>query len=151
MEIIDFDPKYARYFYDLNIEWLKEHFYVEPYDEEVLSNPEEYIISKGGHILFAMIDAEIAGTAALINRGKDGFELSKMAVAPKFQGRKIGLKLMYACIYKSIALGTDRLFLDSNRKLVPAIALFNKVGFKEIPVPEDTPYERCNIRMEILF
>ncbi len=151
MEIIDFDPQYAAYFYDLNIEWLKKYFIVEPYDEKVLSNPEEYIISKGGHILFAKVDGEIAGTAALINRGEEGFELSKMAVAPKFQGQKIGLKLIYACIYKAITLNTDRLFLDSNRKLAPALSLYKKVGFKEIPVPADTPYERCDIRMEILF
>ena len=40
-------------FYDLNIEWLKTFFYVEPFDEEVLSKPETYIIEKGGSIFFA--------------------------------------------------------------------------------------------------
>ena len=43
----------------------------------------------------------------------------------------------------------SRLFLDSNTVLEPAIRLYRKVGFKEIPVPEDSPYERCNIRMEL--
>jgi ribosomal protein S18 acetylase RimI-like enzyme len=56
---------------------------------------------------------------------------------------------MYFCINKTAELGAEILFLDSNTKLTPAISLYRKVGFKEIPVPEDTPYDRCNIRMQI--
>ena len=34
MEIISFEPKYAKDFKDLNIEWLEKYFWVEPHDEE---------------------------------------------------------------------------------------------------------------------
>ena len=37
--IIDYNPKYAQDFKALNIEWLETFFYVEDYDNEVLSNP----------------------------------------------------------------------------------------------------------------
>jgi len=37
IDIISYQPEYAPSFYELNIEWLKTFFYVEPYDEEVLS------------------------------------------------------------------------------------------------------------------
>ena len=151
LKIISYHNKFDQYFYDLNIEWLEKYFYVEDYDREVLSNPKKYIIDKKGEILFALLNEEVVGVVALINRNNEGFELSKMAVNEKFQGLKIGKKLIYAAIYKSIELGTSRLFLDSNTILKPAINLYKQVGFKEIPVPEDTPYERCNIRMEILF
>lgn len=50
VEIISFNVDYSKDFYNLNIEWLKSFFYVEPFDEEVLSNPKIYIINKGGHI-----------------------------------------------------------------------------------------------------
>jgi len=147
--IIEFKEAYTEDFYRLNVEWLEKYFYVEEYDREVLSKPKEYILDKGGIILFALVKEQVAGTVSLINRNEAGYELSKMAVTEKFQGLRIGKKLMYAAIYKTIALGSNRIFLDSNTILKPAINLYNKVGFREIPVPEDSPYERCNIRMEI--
>ena len=149
VEIITYNESYAKDFYRLNIEWLEKYFTVEDYDKIVLSQPRQHIIDKGGTILLAKVDDDIVGTVALINRGVDGYELSKMAVTEHFQGFRIGKKLMYAAIYKTITLGADRLFLDSNTILKPAIQLYQKVGFKEIPVSTDSPYERCNIRMEI--
>lgn len=44
IEIIDFEPKYRDDFKNLNVEWLEKYFEVEPYDKEVLSNPEKYIL-----------------------------------------------------------------------------------------------------------
>ena len=46
LTIINFENRYANDFYHLNIEWLQTYFYVEPYDEEVLSKPQTYIIDK---------------------------------------------------------------------------------------------------------
>lgn len=147
--IINFEEKYTNDFTQLNFEWLEKYFYIEEYDKKVLLNPQKYILDEGGHILFALIDKKAVGTVALIKRDNNVFELSKMAVTEEYQGFRIGQKLMYACIDFAGRTGAKRLFLDSNTKLTPAITLYNKVGFKEIPVPKDTPYERCNIRMEL--
>lgn len=149
VNIIDFNENYAYDFAQLNFEWLKNYFYIEEYDKKVLSNPKKYILDEGGHILIALIDGKVVGTVALIKRENDVFELSKMAVTEEYQGLRIGQKLIYACIDYAGRIGAKRLFLDSNTKLIPAIALYGKVGFREIPVPKDTPYERCNIRMEL--
>ena len=149
VNIIAFDEQYAADFTKLNFEWLEKYFYIEDYDREVLTQPQKYILNDGGQIFFALIDGKVVGTVALIKRGVGVFELSKMAVTEDYKGMRIGQKLMYACIDYAGQQGMERLFLDSNRKLVPAITLYHKVGFKEIPVPEDTPYERCNIRMEL--
>lgn len=149
VEIVAFDEKYTTDFTELNFEWLKEYFYIEDYDREVLTNPKKYILDEGGQILFALVNKKPVGTVALIKREEGVFELSKMAVTNEYKGMRIGQKLMYACINYAGQNGIDRLFLDSNRKLTPAITLYHKVGFKEIPVPEDSPYERCNIRMEL--
>jgi len=149
IEIVTFNEQYVPEFGQLNFEWLEKYFYIEPYDKEVLTNPKKYILTDGGQILFALIEGKVVGTVALINRGEGIFELSKMAVTEDYQGMRIGQKLMYACIDYAGRQGFSRLFLDSNTKLTPAIKLYSKVGFKEIPVPEDSPYERCNIRMEL--
>ena len=148
LQIISFEEQYASSFYDLNIEWLEAFFYVEPYDQKVLSTPKKYIIDNGGYIFFALLKNEVIGTVALINQG-DFYELSKMAVSPKFQGLKIGQQLMQHCIEFAKSKNWDSITLYSHRKLVPAINLYKKVGFKEIPLEEDSHYERSNIKMKL--
>ena len=149
--IVSYEDQYANDFATLNFEWLAKYFYIEEYDELVLNNPKKYILDKGGHIFFFISKNIAVATVALINREEEGFELSKMAVTSAYQGLKIGQKLMYYSIYFAIHEGIQRLYLDSNTKLTPAIKLYTKVGFREIAVPDNTPYERCNIRMELIL
>jgi len=146
VEIIPFDKKYKKDFYDLNVAWLEKYFYVEPYDEMVLSNPEEYILNAGGFIFMAKYKDEIVGVVALINQ-KTFFELSKMAVLPKYQGLKIGRKLMDFCVAFSKKQDWKSITLYSHRSLVTAINLYQKIGFKEIPVEKDVHYKRADIKM----
>jgi ribosomal protein S18 acetylase RimI-like enzyme len=144
--IINYDPQYDQVFHDLNIEWLETYFYVEPHDKEVLENPKSYIIDNGGYIFFAKFNDTIVGTVALINE-KEGYELSKMAVSPQYQGLKIGQKLMDKCIQFSKDQGWEKILLYSNRSLIPAIQLYRKVGFEEVPLEKDVYYERADIKM----
>ena len=151
LEIEEFKKEYASSFYDLNIEWLKTFFYVEPYDEEVLSNPDKYIIDKGGHIFFAKLNNEIVGTVALMPmKEKNVYELTKMAVSPKHRGYKIGQQLMQKCIDFAKEQSFDKLVLYSSTKLENAIYIYRKYGFIEIPVEENSPpYVRSDIKMEL--
>ena len=144
-----YEDRFAQAFARLNIEWLEQYFYVEDYDKQVFADPEGHILKKGGYIFMALIKEEPVGTVALIKRGEGVYELSKMGVTPKYQGKRIGQKLMYHAINFAGENNFNRLFLDSNTILEPAIRLYRKVGFREIPVSKDTPYERCNIRMEL--
>lgn len=147
--IIPFNEKYTNDFKKLNYEWLEKYFYIEDYDRKVLTNPKKYILDKEGYIFFAIINNEAVGTVALIKRGENIYELSKMGVTEKYKGLRIGQKLMYYCINFSGEHHIKKLFLESNTILTPAITLYHKVGFKEVPVSKDTPYERCNIQMEL--
>ncbi len=148
IEIIPFNTRYSQHFYDLNIEWLKTYFYVEPYDEEVLSKPEEYIINKGGFIFFAKLNETILGTVALMpTSSKNVFELTKMAVSPKHRGYKIGQQLMQYCIEFAKQHQFKALMLYSNTKLENAIYIYRKYGFIEIPVEKNSPYKRSDIKM----
>lgn len=152
IDILSFENKYAQSFYNLNIEWLKTFFYVEPYDEEVLSKPETYIINKGGHIFFAKLENDIVGTVALMPINKSGFfELTKMAVSPNHRGFKIGQKLMQHCIDFARENKIPKIIIYSNRKLENAIYIYKKYGFIEIPIEQNSPYKRSDIKLEILF
>ena len=150
INIISFDDKYAKDFYNLNIEWLKTFFYIEPFDEEVLSKPKKFIINKGGYIFFAKLDDNIVGTVALMpTQDKNILELTKMAVSPKHRGLKIGQLLMQHCINFSKGNNLSALILYSNTILENAIYIYRKYGFIEIPVEENCPYKRSNIKMEL--
>lgn len=149
VEIVPYEEKYASGFAQLNYDWLEKYFYIEDYDREVLTNPQKHILNPGGYIFIAQVNQQAVGTVALIKRENGSFELSKMAVTEEFQGLKIGRKLMEHCISFAKEIGCPLLFLDSNTLLTPAINLYRKVGFEEIPTPENSPYERCNIRMEL--
>jgi len=153
VEIIQFKEKYSKDFYNLNIEWLKTYFYVEPYDEEVLSKPKKHIIDKGGHVFFANLNGEIVGTVALMPIGNKGlFELTKMAVSPEHRGYKIGQKLMQHCIdFSKEVMKLSELILYSSRKLENAIYIYKKYGFVEVPVEPNSPYKRSDIKMELKF
>lgn len=152
IEIISYSNDYAKAFYDLNIEWLQTFFYVEPYDKEVLSKPDNYIINKGGHIFFARLHGAIVGTVALMPIGEAGlFELTKMAVSPQHRGLKIGQQLMQYCIDFAKNMGLPKLILYSNTKLENAIYIYRKYGFIEVPVEADSPYKRSDIKMELVF
>ena len=152
INIISFEDKYQKHFYDLNIEWLETYFYVEPYDEEVLSKSKEYIINKGGHIFFAKLDGEIVGTVALMPTKEAGiFELTKMAVSTKHRGHKIGQQLMQYCIDFAKEKKLNKLILYSNTKLENAIYIYRKYGFIEVAMEANGPYRRGNIKMECLL
>jgi len=150
VEIVSFDTKYSKNFYDLNIEWLRSFFYVESFDEEVLINPQKYIINKGGNIFFAKLDNEIVGTVALMSMNIERtFELTKMAVSPNHRGKKIGQQLMRHCLDFAKAENFKALIIYSSRKLENAIYIYKKYGFKEVPVETDCHYDRCDIKMEL--
>ena len=152
IEIIHYHNAYASAFYDLNIEWLKTFFYVEAFDKAVLSQPEKYIINKGGHIFFARQNEAILGTVALMPTDNPKlYELTKMAVSPKSRGLKIGQQLMQYCIDYAKSIELDGLMLYSNTILENAIYIYKKYDFKEIPVEPNSPYVRSNIKMLLEF
>lgn len=149
MEIIPFDPEYREDFKKLNTAWLQKYFWIEPHDEEVLGNPENYIINPGGMIFFVKDNEKIVGTVALMKMEEGIFELTKMAVTPEYQGKKVGQQLMEHTINYAKKVGWISLIIYSNRKLENAIYIYKKFGFREIPIGENNPYSRGDIKMQL--
>lgn len=149
IRVVGFDPRLRGAFARLNIEWLQRWFVVEPYDREVLEQPERHILAHGGHILFAVDAAGRAvGTVALKHEGDGVYELTKMAVAPEARGQGIGRLLMDAALELYGGLGARELFLESSRTLAPALALYESVGFRHHPAPRPgSHYARADVHM----
>jgi len=152
VNIVDYIPAYKQAFKSLNEEWISNYFVMEESDFEALDHPQEHILHKGGAILVALYEGEPLGVCALIkmNDGEYDFELAKMAVSPKAQGKNIGFILASAIIERARSLGASKIYLESNTILKPAINLYHKLGFQKI-AGKPTPYSRCNIQMELII
>jgi GNAT superfamily N-acetyltransferase len=152
VQIVDFKPAYQQAFRELNEEWISKYFKMEAADHKALDNPQKSIIAKGGHILVALYNNEPVGVCALMKMDDPvyEYELAKMAVSPRAQGKNIGWLLGKAAIDKARSLRAKKLYLESNTILQPAINLYHKLGFQRV-VGHATPYERCNIQMELVL
>jgi len=152
VEIVAYKPEYQEVFRALNVEWISTYFEMEESDYKALDNPHSYILDQGGHILVALYEGEPLGVCALIKMNDEeyDFELAKMAVSPKAQGKNIGFLLASAIVDKARSLGAAKIYLESNTILKPAINLYHKLGFKKV-AGKPTPYTRCNIQMELVI
>ncbi|MDR2121982.1 MAG: GNAT family N-acetyltransferase [Flavobacteriaceae bacterium] len=150
VRIIEYDPLYKDVFVELNKEWISYYFKLEPLDYELFSNPEK-IVNEGGNIFFALYKGKAVGTVALLKKesGKK-YEISKMAVAQEHRGKGIGEKLLRHVLEFSEKNKFNHLYLISNTRLTPAIKLYEKLGFKQIPI-ENNNYERGNYKAEIFL
>lgn len=147
ISIIPFAPNLTEHFVRLNKAWIERYFRIETEDEKVLQDPQTFIINKGGYIYFAVYNEMIAGTFALQKWDATTLELSKMAVDETLAGQKIGHALLEAAIAKAKEAGASTMILYSNTILKPAIHLYKKFGFAEVPL-EHAHFERANIKMK---
>lgn len=152
VKIVEYTAQYSKAFKDLNVEWISKYFEMEEADYKALDNPDEYILKKGGKIFVALYQNEAVGVCALIkmNNPEYDFEMAKMAVSPKAQGKSIGWLLGQAIINAARESGAKKIYLESNTILKPAINLYYKLGFEKV-FGLETPYKRCNIQMEVIL
>jgi DNA-binding MarR family transcriptional regulator/GNAT superfamily N-acetyltransferase len=147
IRIVPFEPRHARAFKRLNLEWLRKYFRVEPIDERVLSRPAA-IVRQGGLILLAQQGHKIIGTCALLKAGAARFELSKMAITEAYQGLGVGRRLLLSCLKAFEQRGGGELYLETNSILAPAVALYESVGFVHAARPEGpSHYVRADVYM----
>ena len=147
ISIIDFETKYAVDFMRLNIEWLDKYELTEPADISMLGNYQSEILDTGGVIYLAKAGEEIIGSAALIQEKPGEYELAKMAVTASYQGKGISKLLIEKCLAKAKELKAAKVFLVSSSKLSTALSLYEKYGFKHVPVV-DNHYSNADVRME---
>lgn len=148
IEIVDYRPEHQSYFESLNRAWIELYFEMESKDLKILTEPEEMLIAPGGAILMALYDKQIAGTVALLKVDDETFEFTKMAVDPNFRRKGIAEELSYASFKKAKRLGAKTIILYSNSVLKPALSLYEKLGFRHVPVTY-SGYHRSDVKMEI--
>lgn len=146
LRIVDYEPRHRAAFRALNLEWIERYFELEEADRVVLDDPEGTILAPGGHILMAELGPDVAGCCALIREPDATFELAKMAVAPAMQGQGIGMRLGRAAIDRARREGARRVELVTNSALAPALHVYRRLGFVDVPVGA-SEYARADVRM----
>ena len=87
IRVIPYEPCYKNTFKSLNVQWITQHWKIEPHDLDYLDHPQEYIINKGGFIFVALYRGKPVGVCALCKMDDPvyDYELAKLAVHPHAQ------------------------------------------------------------------
>jgi DNA-binding MarR family transcriptional regulator/predicted GNAT family N-acyltransferase len=148
VEVVAYRAEWARHFERINAEWLERYFAIEAVDRAMLGDPQTHVLDPGGAILFAALDGEVIGTCALLKEAPGVYELSKMAVETGYRGVGAGRKLLEAAVAEFERRRGRTLFLESNRKLAPALRLYETGGFVHQPAPRPgSHYQRADVYM----
>ena len=140
-------PEHVAAFEALNREWLVANDLLEPADEPHLTDPEGRIIAAGGQVFVALEDETVIGTCGIVPTQPGEFELVKLAVASSARGRGIGRQLVNACLSHARQLGARRVVLLSNSRLLAALRLYERAGFRYAPLPANNPYATGDVYM----
>jgi N-acetylglutamate synthase-like GNAT family acetyltransferase len=114
----------------------------------VLDDPQGKILDNGGIIYLAKAGNEIVGSAALMKEHEGVYELVKMAVTRKWQGKGISRLLIEKCLEKAKEWKVQKITLFSNSQLQTAISLYEKYGFHHVAV-EGSPFITADVKMEL--
>lgn len=150
VNIINYADEHAAVFKDLNLEWLEKYNLTESHDLEVVNDPRGTILDNGGVIYLAESTDGVIGSAALAKTSKGEYELAKMAVAPRWQGKGISKLLIEKCLGAAKDMGAERVILYSNHQLQTAIHLYEKYGFRHVEV-SDAPFKTADVKMELIL
>jgi len=143
-----FEKEDAEAFRALNEAWIEKYFGIEEHDNEMLRDPEGYILQPGGQIVMAFLRDRAVGCCALIPMRPGVFEVAKMAVAEDARDKGIGRKVLAETVAVARRMGATLLKLETNSKLANAVHLYESIGFSHVP-PEPSPYSRANVFMEM--
>ena len=147
VEIAAWRPELREHFARLNRAWLEQYELLEDVDRAVLQRPEELILADGGQIYFALAGQDVVGTCAAIRASATVIELAKLAVSPGAQNRGVGRRLCEMVIELARRSGASRVVLTSNHRLTAALRLYRALGFRDAPLPDDTPYVTADVYM----
>ncbi len=147
MNIIPYELKYKADFIRLNKAWVEKFFgRLEEEDLHTLGGVEE-ILARGGQIFVALQDAQVLAVCMAKPLESNIWEICKLATDENLQGRGAGSAVFKACLEYAQTRNAKKIMLISNRILKPALHIYEKFGFKEVPL-QGKPYERADIQME---
>jgi len=114
---------------DLNFQNIEKEFKV---FETMYGKPE-------GCFIYATVNDEVVGGVAIRKLEAEICEMKRLFIYENFQSRGFGRVLCDKIIATSKEMGYSKMRLDTVSKLESAIALYQKMGFYEIPAYYPNP------------
>ncbi len=109
---------------------------------EELSNLQTVYSPPIGEMILALTDSEVIGTVGVKKFGERTCEMKRLYVKPVARKLGVGEMLVKESILAAKRLGYQRMYLDTIRDTMkPAISLYTRYGFSEIPSYYPNPLE----------
>lgn len=102
------------------------------FDEEMRMLPGNYS-PPNGSLLLARENNEIVGCVAMRPLSSSMCEMKRLYVRPRYRGKSIGRKLAEAVIAEARKCGYNCMRLDTVSLMKEANALYESLGFRQIP------------------
>lgn len=150
MKVIKYQNKYKCDFIRLNLSWIERYFIAERADYDILNNIEE-LIDKGSMIYFAIEDDKVLAVCMAMPLENGVWEILKLAAANQYTGTGAGSAVFKACMDYAISQGAEKISIISNTILKPALHIYKKFGFKEVPLDKKYwGFDRADIQFEYI-
>jgi GNAT superfamily N-acetyltransferase len=104
---------------------------------ELAALPEPYVPPRGA-LLIARVGADVAGCVALRPFDAGAGEMKRLYARPEYRGFGLGRRLVEAVVQAARDAGYRELRLDTLASMMPAQALYERLGFIEIPPYSET-------------
>lgn len=149
MGIIPYEKKYEPAFIALNTAWVEKFFVMEQEDLDILCHVTD-LLQSGAMIFFAVEDEEVLAVCMVVPFGDNVWEMCKMAAREDRQGSGAGSAVFQACMDYAVSHGAEKLTLISNHILKPALHIYEKFGFRQVPLCRGDEYERADVQYEYI-
>lgn len=148
MQVIEYQEKYKKDFVKLNTQWVERYFVMEDADLEVLEHVDD-LLKSGAMIYFAVEEDQVLATCMAMPLDGDVWEICKLAASGQYTGTGAGSAVFRASMNYAKEHGAKKLTLISNSRLKPALHIYKKFGFKEVPLNKAYwGFERADIEFE---
>jgi GNAT superfamily N-acetyltransferase len=87
-----------------------------------------------GALLIAYLDDAAVGCGAVRRLDSEIAQLKRMYVSPSVRGKGIGQELVKALERQAHQLGATRMVLETGTRLIPALKLYESMGYSRIPL-----------------
>lgn len=149
MNVVPYREIYRQAFIDLNVTWIEEYFSMEQGDYDILNHPENSL-KQGAMIYFTVEDGQALATCMVVPLENNVWEICKLAADKNHKQRGAGSAVLKACMDYAVAHGAEKLTLVSNHILRPALSLYKKAGFRQVPVERPGEFERVDVQFDYI-